>query len=419
MDIKGLVSDFETATGGEVAVGVIDLKNNIKFTHNETKKFTAASLNKLFVVSLVLEKVKNKELAYINEYQIPAESKVAGTGIIHLLTQKSFNLHDLCMLAIIESDNTAANKLIDLVGGIQSVNDYIQGLGLIDTKLTHKFMQYDGEEASITSLRDLIRFFTILSENKLALSQELKEMLLEQKMRYRTPAFIKAPMGLKTADLPHPEAVVHDAGIIFDTEGDIVLAVLTEGVKDRKKTQMLMQKLAKNIYDKIVWEKRLLKKLPVIKRMEKPIAKFTPNSYAFGEMVEGWGRHLGQDFNIRSGTKVEVVGDGIVVYSALHAGSKSKPNWGNIIIIAHNLCGKLIFSLYGHLENRLVELGEVVRGGAVIGTVGPEFSIENGWWEEHLHFAIYQGEFEGVVLAGYSPPGVITDWLDPKEVLGL
>jgi len=113
-----------------------------------------------------------------------------------------------------------------------------------------------------------------------------------------------------------------------------------------------------------------------------------------------------------------------VVYSKLHAGSKEKPNWGNIIIIAHKnpKNKKAFFSLYGHLKNRLVKKGDSVKLGQTIGTIGKGNTAENGWWkEEHLHFAIFTGQFPNKVLPGYwtkkSQRTKLNDWQNPTRFI--
>ncbi|MCL5970055.1 MAG: serine hydrolase [Patescibacteria group bacterium] len=420
MKIKKEINEFTKNIGGKVGFGVWDKKSNFKFFYNEEEKFTAASLNKLFVAGLVFKKVSKGDLDLKNEVSIKENEVVGGTGVIHLLKQRKFILQDLIFFMITESDNTAANKLIDLAGGLEEINSYIKQLGLTETEITHKFMLYkEGDKASTTSVQNLIKYLDFLSSDKLPMSKQFKGILKEQKYRERTAFLIKAPYGLKTADLPHPEAVVHDTGIIFDPRGDILLILLTEGNSDRKKTMLEMQRFAKDIYDYILWEERLREYLNETSIVSLPTPHFKGNSYKFGEKLvyDGidWGKHLGQDFNIKAGTPIYNIADGIVVYSNLHQGSKEKPNWGNIIIVAHNLKGEIIFSLYGHLGRKLVKEGDKVLKGNKIGEVGNAYTRDNGWWESHLHFGLYKGLFRGKVLPGYEPPGNKKEWIDPLK----
>jgi|GEM_PF-599413 len=417
MDITSKIKEFEKTSGGKVGFGLWDKASGFKCFYNENKKFTAASLNKIFIVGCVLDRISQKKNSLDEKIKIDEGDIVGGTGVSHLLSVREYSVDDLCLLAIAESDNTVANKLVDICGGLNEVNRYTQEIGLKDTVITHKFMLYKGEPTSTVSVRDLTRYFDLLSEGKIALGNKLKGYLLEQKYRHRTGFSIKGRYGLKTADLPHPDAVVHDAGILFDDSGDVILVILTEGASDRRETMQWMQKASKMLYDYITFNERLRSALPEASGFQPPVKGFTDNSYKFGEEVDGWGRHLGQDYAVKAGTLVTSIAEGKVVYSHLHPATEEKKNWGNVVIIAHKYKGKLVFSLYGHLGERLVELGTEVEKGQQIGTVGKGYTPENGNWEEHLHFAIFRGDFLGQVLPGYDPPGNIKEWIDPMEFL--
>ncbi len=150
---------------------------------------------------------------------------------------------------------------------------------------------------------------------------------------------------------------------------------------------------------------------PITRQMILPMDPYAVTGPAFGEECSYgdayWGIHLGEDADVPAGTEVRAIGRGRVVYSALHAGTKEKGNWGNVIIIAHKHpeTKKNFFFLYAHLGDRAKEKGDSVGIGDVVGTIGKGYTPENGWWEEHLHFAIYAGPWEGKILPGYWKKG--------------
>ena len=155
-----------------------------------------------------------------------------------------------------------------------------------------------------------------------------------------------------------------------------------------------------------------------------PLDDYKVNGYEFGRKCSYngvyWGVHLGEDIIRSAGTKVMAIGRGKVVYSAIHPGNKQKGNWGNIIIVAHKSLRdkKIFFSLYAHLDKKLVAKGDKVEAGQVIGKIGKANSPENGWWPVHLHFGIYVGRWSGKVLPGYWKPGskrtALKDWEKPS-----
>ncbi len=159
-----------------------------------------------------------------------------------------------------------------------------------------------------------------------------------------------------------------------------------------------------------------------------PLKKYHVNACGFlQDCTYGdvhWGIHLGEDVNCPAGTKIRCIGKGKVVYSALHAGTKNKSNWGNIIIIGHKYPKNknIFFSLYSHLQKRFVKKGQIIEIGQIIGTIGKANSPENGWWQdEHLHFAIYTGPWEKKVLPGYWKKGSkrskLSYWREPTKFI--
>ena len=78
--------------------------------------------------------------------------------------------------------------------------------------------------------------------------------------------------------------------------------------------------------------------------------------------------------------------------------------------------------VYAHMQKRFVEVDEPVKKGQRIGAIGVKNTPENGWWEEeHLHFGIYTGMWDGKVLPGYWTPGSSRthkeDWVKPSDFI--
>lgn len=89
---------------------------------------------------------------------------------------------------------------------------------------------------------------------------------------------------------------------------------------------------------------------------------------------------VGENFNCY-GHDVLSISNGTVVYSAL----VPRSTWGNMINIEYTLFnGFKIYARYAHLKDRLVQVGDEVSIGQIIGHIGgPEWGMV-----PHLHFAI-------------------------------
>jgi Membrane proteins related to metalloendopeptidases len=126
-------------------------------------------------------------------------------------------------------------------------------------------------------------------------------------------------------------------------------------------------------------------------------------------------RHLGDDLNGIGGENSDLgdpiyaVADGRVLL-ARDAG----PGWGNVVIVLHayieNGERRYVQSYYGHVESMLVHVGDDVRRGQQVATVG----TANGRYLAHLHFEIRE------FITPFIGPGYREDthgWLNPTAFI--
>jgi hypothetical protein len=105
---------------------------------------------------------------------------------------------------------------------------------------------------------------------------------------------------------------------------------------------------------------------------------FFPN----GHLGEDWNGNGGGDSD--EGDPIYAIARGEVVLSEnVHVG------WGNVIIVRHiyrEVTGKveMIDSLYGHLLERKLRVGQIVERGELVGTMGSNF----GMYPVHLHLEV-------------------------------
>lgn len=90
--------------------------------------------------------------------------------------------------------------------------------------------------------------------------------------------------------------------------------------------------------------------------------------------------HHGIDLASLKGTAVRASADGKIITS-----STDVPGYGTLIEIKHT---KGFTTRYGHLEEILVEEGEQVKKGDLIGTVGAKGNVRGKKDPSHLHFEI-------------------------------
>ncbi len=130
--------------------------------------------------------------------------------------------------------------------------------------------------------------------------------------------------------------------------------------------------------------------------------------------------HVGIDINGPIGTPCMAFTDGIIS----HFGYNPEPgDYGNVIILKHNISGMDIWALYGHLSSESIEgksVGQKVGRGETIAWFGPE--NQNGGWEPHLHF-----QLSLIEPRTHDLPGVVSSedriqalraYPDPRIILG-
>jgi hypothetical protein len=160
--------------------------------------------------------------------------------------------------------------------------------------------------------------------------------------------------------------------------------------------------------------------IPVAIRFEPPLGSehgaLTYNAQRFWEMNDSHGgHHTGDDLNGIGGMNTDLgdpvfaAADGLVCFTG-----EPSPGWGKVVIVAHRgRDGRLLESMYAHLDRIEVEPRALVARGEKVGTVG----TAGGRYPAHLHFEMGRGD--GVdVGAGYSlfplnrldPEATIREW---------
>ena len=145
-----------------------------------------------------------------------------------------------------------------------------------------------------------------------------------------------------------------------------------------------------------------------------------PGMYTHELFGGGRDLHVGIDIGAPVGEPVHAFSPGVVFSMGINPEDGS---YGPTIIIQHEINGKPIWALYGHLSMEsleMVEQGMAVEEGQIIGTVGDK--AVNGGWPPHLHFQLSWeapecNDMPGVV-ARRDRDWALEKYPDPRMVLG-
>ena len=138
-----------------------------------------------------------------------------------------------------------------------------------------------------------------------------------------------------------------------------------------------------------------------------PLAPSTDVSSGFGWRVApcSWGcssDHQGVDFDPGYGAAIHVVADGVVVESSSDGGL------GQHLVIKHEIDGKMVETVYGHMifGSNTVGVGSVVKMGQIIGRVGSTGASTG----PHLHFEVRPGGGDAIEPLGWLHKTVTEAW---------
>lgn len=172
--------------------------------------------------------------------------------------QDGASLWEMLYWMIVSSDNTATNSVISLLG-YDHVNDYCRKMGLCQTSLQRKMLDFRAIEEgrnNYTSPIDLYRMFSMLYHGEI-LNQPLREVALDFLSRCRhTDAlqrYIPDPVVVahKPGGLDH---LNHDAGIFLLEDRPYYLGVFTwdgPALDGEPQQNRLIGKLSRMVYDAV------------------------------------------------------------------------------------------------------------------------------------------------------------------------
>ena len=257
-DLRSLLREEFKSTKIEYAfvikkLGLLDSK----LLHKAQNKFPAASLIKLPILAAAFYAVREKKISLEELVTIKKKDVTGGSGKLKALSlPKKFTFVQLLELMISSSDNTATNKVIEILD-FEYINSTFKRLGLTDTALRRKMMDFSQRKKGVenyTSAADISYLLEKIYKEKLV-NQRLSKLALiflkKQKVNDRLPRYLPAEVVVahKTG---LERGVVHDAGIIFTSNGDYLICVLVKGGKSyarAKKFIAQLSLLAYNLYN--------------------------------------------------------------------------------------------------------------------------------------------------------------------------
>ena len=261
-----LTSDIQEVIKGKKAqVGVAVLYKDDAFTANNDDQYPLMSVFKFHIALAVLKKMEQEGIpltAVVTLGPSDIDTKTWSPMYKKYKSKKiTLSYGDLINYMVSQSDNNACNWLINFVGGIQNVNDFIKNLGidriqLIETEKSNIRKSYNNWSTPLSVTQLLRKVYTekVLSDEHFAFLEKAMLASASGKDKFRAGLPKEVEVGHKTGmSYRTPEGIRMcdaDVGVIYMLGGDkCYLAVL---VKDSKETDAanakIMADIAKKVY---------------------------------------------------------------------------------------------------------------------------------------------------------------------------
>ena len=200
---------------------------------NGSTQHASASMIKLVVLAALFDKVAAGEIDLAAQVEVKASDIVSGTGTVQDDGPGTYELQELARRMIADSDNTATNVIVDLIG-MDAVNEEASKLGLTGTVMARKMMDMVAADQGMRNRMTSDDAATVL--NLIATGKLVNEQMSELAMNFLLQQTINAgltdaiPAGVqvahKTGELNQAE---HDGGVVLAAH-PYVLVVMTEGI---------------------------------------------------------------------------------------------------------------------------------------------------------------------------------------------
>lgn len=226
--LNHMAADYD----GVMGIYVKDLTSGQTFSVNPDTIFPQASSIK---IPLLIELMRQAQSGKINlnaRVDIHRDALVGGSGVLQFFSDNgsSISIHDLAILMILLSDNSATNLLIDRVG-MNSVNSMLDGLGLHNTRLARKMIDIPAEQAdreNHSTPREMAALIEQLYAGKLLDAEHTKATLEILEYPKESPLRAGVPENITVAEKPGSlNGAQCDSGIVLLEGRPYIISVMT------------------------------------------------------------------------------------------------------------------------------------------------------------------------------------------------
>jgi beta-lactamase class A len=240
--------------GFQPHVGIVDVKGGVVDVAGAAV-VPAASTIKIPLLIALFQQIDRGEIKLDEQLTLQKSMLAAGSGSLSKSPEGSkFSVQEVATKMITISDNTAANLLIDRLGGKDKLNLQFQSWGLLHTNLRSPLPDFEG--TNVTSAQELVKLLGGLKSEQGILSvssrQAVLEILRQTKRNTMLPAGIddnQAKIAHKTGEI---SSLVADAGLVELANGQSYLLVaMVQRPSDNQRAEVLIKQLSQAVFKEV------------------------------------------------------------------------------------------------------------------------------------------------------------------------
>lgn len=249
-------SELRTIAGSaDAVVGIVvkDLRSGEQFRLNDKEIFPTASSIKVFILAEVYRQAAEGKFSISDIRPLTPAHRVGGSGVLSLLGERSvsMSIRDYCVLMIQQSDNTATNLLIDLVG-MKNVNSFAAKNGCSATLLQRVMMDVAAAKAgreNISSPADLALMFERLHNGEVVSAEASKDMLRILSVEKDGALRSGLPAGTAIANKGGEiDGIRCDVGIVALDGAPYVVCVMTKMLLNDQEGGEIITAVSRKVY---------------------------------------------------------------------------------------------------------------------------------------------------------------------------
>lgn len=187
--LKRNIIKLESSYGSRIGLWFYDSKTKKVISHRAKERFPMCSTFKLMLCAAILKKSEKNSSFLEKKVKYSKKDLVTYSPVTKKFTSEGMSVFELCQATLQTSDNTAANLLIEALGGLKKLNNFAKNIG-------DQSFRLDNKEPYLNSAIPEANENTTTAE---AMGQSLEKIFLEDHLSKKSKALLKKwILGSKT-----------------------------------------------------------------------------------------------------------------------------------------------------------------------------------------------------------------------------